>query len=540
MEIRDNITDKHSIDQLFKRSIDYRSSYEFFKFFNFIARFQHYSRFNTMLVYLQNENVTIFGSEAFWRKKFYRTVNENARPLIILAPKSPVILAYDIFDTSGEYSPEEFLEKGLGANPNVVLGKIDSADYNKAISEIQKWGIEILYKSLSYFKGGHITTIFSGKLEICLKENVSDEKNLATVLHELAHLFLGHTGHIELKHRELNKSITLPEARNLSLTVRELEAETVSFLISKKLGLETRSAEYIGTYITCEDDFINFDYELVIKVADKIDRLFLKEFYKSEIDYAILRTGVEKSSSSFLETGIVKINIGDFASAILDLDQAVTVNPANAAGYFYRGYAKFKLYQYNEALTDYTIALEIDPSNEHALISRGQIKLLLENYGDANIDFSDAININPEFSHGYFYRGLTKCLSGDHVNAILDFNHAIKIHPCSMDAYYARMYTNFKLHAFNDAFKDLEKIKDFFPASYYDNQIGDKLKLFGNMSEMLKSQNLEDAGNSAYNIKQSVEVDNANGNSSTMTKSQIWWLIAIIILSVALIVAIYS
>jgi hypothetical protein len=46
MERWDNITDKNCINQLFKRSIDYRSSYEFFKFFNFITRFQYYSRFN--------------------------------------------------------------------------------------------------------------------------------------------------------------------------------------------------------------------------------------------------------------------------------------------------------------------------------------------------------------------------------------------------------------------------------------------------------------------------------------------------------------
>ncbi len=540
MESRDNITDKHSIDQLFKRSIEYRSSDEFFKFFNFIARFQHYSRFNTMLVYLQNENVTFFGSEAFWKKKFDRRINKNAKPLVILAPKSPVILAYDIFDTSGEYSPEEFLKIGLGANPNAVLGKIDNADYSKAISEIQKWGIKILYKPLSYFKGGHITTIFSGKLEICLKENVSVETNLATVLHELAHLFLGHTGHPELNHKELDKSIKLPDRYNLSLTDQEVEAEAVSFLISKKLGLETRSAEYIGSYTTDEDCFSDFGYELAIKVADRIDRLFLKDLYKSEIDPAILRTSIEKSSSSFLQAGIEKINSGDFADAILDLDQAVTENSESAAGFFYRGYAKLQLNQYNEALTDYTTALEIDPGNEQTLISRGQIKLLLGDYGKAIIDFSDAISINPEFSHAYFYRGVNKCLSGDYNEAILDFNDAIKRDPSSTDAYYGRMYTNFKLGAFDEAFKDLDKLRDFFHTSYYDNHIGDKIKLFTNMSEMLKDQYLEHVDTSVYKVKQSVKDDNTNGKSSTLTRSQLMWLIIVIVFTIAIIVAVYS
>jgi hypothetical protein len=55
-----------------------------------------------------------------------------------------------------------------------------------------------------------------------------------------------------------------------------LEAETVSFLLCKKLGLETRAAEYIAAYIKSEEDLIKFSYETVIKMADKIENLFFE------------------------------------------------------------------------------------------------------------------------------------------------------------------------------------------------------------------------------------------------------------------------
>ncbi len=267
--------DKLTIDELFKRSLKYQSSEEFFRFFNFIARFHHYSRFNTMLVYLQDESVTFFGGSTFWRKKFNRAVLEDARPYVILQPFSPVMLVYDIFQTEGFESPQEFLENGLGTKPFDVKGKINPHILDDAISIAQSWGIKVSFKPLSFFNAGYVTTIFKGKLEIALKKGMSYEQNLAVLIHELSHLFLGHTGHLFL--RQKNKEIKLMQ-RKLTRSAEELEAETISFLICKKLGLETKAAEYLAGYITCDEDLENFSHELVIKVSDKIEELFLKKW----------------------------------------------------------------------------------------------------------------------------------------------------------------------------------------------------------------------------------------------------------------------
>lgn len=81
--------------------------------------------------------------------------------------------------------------------------------------------------------------------------------------------------HLQL---EFSKEIKILQ-RKLSRTAEELEAETVSFLVSKKMGLATNAAEYIAGYIKSENDLIEFSYESVIKTADRIDQLFkLSEF----------------------------------------------------------------------------------------------------------------------------------------------------------------------------------------------------------------------------------------------------------------------
>lgn len=185
------------------------------------------------------------------------------------------MLVYDVYDTEGEESPEEFIEKGIGGDPFEVKGNIKPDTFSYIFEELYKWGIKILFKPLSYFNEGYITNLIRGKIEIALKEHSTMEKNFATLIHELAHLFLGHTGHPRLKYIKNENPTNLPN-RKLSTEAMELEAEAVSYLICHKLFLETRSAEYIAGYIKSEKDLLAFSYENVVRVADKIENLFIK------------------------------------------------------------------------------------------------------------------------------------------------------------------------------------------------------------------------------------------------------------------------
>ncbi|MBI9063874.1 MAG: ImmA/IrrE family metallo-endopeptidase [Marinilabiliaceae bacterium] len=287
MEKKTKIQDKFTIDALFKRACEYRSSSEFIKFIGFISRFDHYSRYNTMLVYTQNRAVTFFGGEGYWQKKFSRSVKEDARPYIILAPGGPVMLVYDIFDTEGRVTPEELLEDGLGSKPHEVWGDFNASYLVEVIDITRQWGIVVKKRPLSYFNGGFVTTIHAGKLEINLKEELSPVEQFRVLIHELAHLLLGHTGHQELSNASTSKTIKLT-TRRLSRNAEELEAETVSYLILKRLGLESRSAEYIAGYIENDELLLEINYEVIIKTADKIESLFI-----DKVDKDIIRPGAE-------------------------------------------------------------------------------------------------------------------------------------------------------------------------------------------------------------------------------------------------------
>jgi antirestriction protein ArdC len=67
-----------------------------------------------------------------------------------------------------------------------------------------------------------------------------------TLAHELGHIYCGHLGG-DARDRWAGRS------GKLTIGQRELEAEAVSWLVCRRLGLETRSAEYLAGYVD-EDD----------------------------------------------------------------------------------------------------------------------------------------------------------------------------------------------------------------------------------------------------------------------------------------------
>ena len=77
VEEHNTFNERFTIDELFQRSQRFSNSKEYIGFFDFIARIDHYSRYNSMLVHIQNPEVTFFGGVSFWKKKFNRTIKKQ-------------------------------------------------------------------------------------------------------------------------------------------------------------------------------------------------------------------------------------------------------------------------------------------------------------------------------------------------------------------------------------------------------------------------------------------------------------------------------
>jgi hypothetical protein len=132
-----------SLDELFVRSRQYRRSRKFAEAVDFISRFRDYSPFNNMLVFLQNPLATYFATASHWHKAFGRAIKDEARGLVILAPRTPVLMVYDIADTEGPPLPDKlqvFTQISGPFNPMLLERTLKNAERDCILIERKAMG----------------------------------------------------------------------------------------------------------------------------------------------------------------------------------------------------------------------------------------------------------------------------------------------------------------------------------------------------------------------------------------------------------------
>jgi tetratricopeptide (TPR) repeat protein len=193
--------------------------------------------------------------------------------------------------------------------------------------------------------------------------------------------------------------------------------------------------------------------------------------------WGIVRNGEEVSQYPDTSLCMVPINSGDpsFAAfnrgnanknksnwdqAILEYNEALRVNPNNAAVYNSRGIAYYEKEDYDRAIADYNQAIRLDPNYASAYNSRGvayigKYEAAYYNSGytyydkealdKAIADFNQAIRLDPNYASAYNNRGIAYSDRGDrdmeladYDKAMADYNQAIRLNPNSTAAYYNR------------------------------------------------------------------------------------------------------
>ena len=252
-----------SLDELFQRSVSLKSSIKYTEAIDFVSKLPRYSPYNNLLVYIQNPHTTFCATETRWIKDFQRSVKKDARPLLILAPMTPVILVYDVVDTEGEPMPAWF------ADHFIVEGGFDVTLLDRTVSNCTRHdAIEVVEKDLGLTHGGSAIRLHPNKekkMQIELKLGLDEKSRYAIICHELAHIYLGHLGS--------DKDRWWPARLNLNWNQKEMEAESVAYIVCRRLGLLTHLAEYLSGYIKDQDDLSRVSIDLVAKEAGRIERM---------------------------------------------------------------------------------------------------------------------------------------------------------------------------------------------------------------------------------------------------------------------------
>ena len=87
----------------------------------------------------------------------------------------------------------------------------------------------------------------------------------ASVAHELGHLFLGHLGK--------DKYLNIPERQPLQHSQRELEAESLSYIVCARNGVLSQSESYLSTHIQSDTTVDKMDLYQIMRAAGEVEAL---------------------------------------------------------------------------------------------------------------------------------------------------------------------------------------------------------------------------------------------------------------------------
>ena len=265
------------LDTLFSQVLTYRQSEHFHSFMNHIAGLTKLSPYNAMLVYMQRPGAGKVATALQWRN-LGAELKEGANPLVILRPFGPVEFVFEEGDLIPETKPKELESifeikkgevskkeiyhlidnlKGRGINVNFVTRGVNSAGYTTPSHN---------NNHISYYQGNCRYTIQRIN-DIVINSNLSDAEKFATLIHEVAHIYCGHTGDYGNSRHPWDDRILLPKNEC------EFEAESVCWLITQRRGIDNPSHKYLAHFLNnneCIPEKISI--ETILVVAGKIEQ----------------------------------------------------------------------------------------------------------------------------------------------------------------------------------------------------------------------------------------------------------------------------
>ena len=232
--------DRALIDQLIATTRLYDSSEAIQELLDFTARLREFAPFNAKLLHIQKPGLTHAATAHDWWHRFGRVPKKGARPLLVLRMKGPVDFVFDIQDTEGDDVP-------VDAFSFPTFGALSDRRFDEFMREVRKEKIELVRLDAGDDQAGWIRLLSrpadnkgKNRYQLAFNQNHSAPTRFVTVAHELAHLYLGHLG-ADLVRR-------VPERRNISHALQEVEAEMAAYLVAMRNGLRPRSESYLSDY----------------------------------------------------------------------------------------------------------------------------------------------------------------------------------------------------------------------------------------------------------------------------------------------------
>lgn len=255
------------IDELYRAASEPGARPPWMDLLNRISSQTHMAPFNLMLADLQRPGARYVAFPDKWRT-IGREVRPASIPIVVLWPFCPVRCAYELADTIGDPIEDALLDSVFGEPVEVREGFFNRVA-RRALKEDQ---IDLRSVSLASTLAGDARAVekdpkAKGKSTtagwiVRVNSNLHPNAQFTTLVHELAHVYLGHLG---------GNGKKWPDRRPNQLDVREFEAEAVTFIVCKRFGLQSNSAEYLNGYLK-ETTIKYVSHSAIARAAGRIEQ----------------------------------------------------------------------------------------------------------------------------------------------------------------------------------------------------------------------------------------------------------------------------
>lgn len=263
---------RRSLDELFTVARQYRTTADFQKLLDFVARFKRYSLINAFLVYTQMPGARFVAPAGRWGRDYGRRIKTNARSLVMLRPGGPVMFVYDVSDTEPDKGARPLPPEV--ERPFAATGRTPTYELGKTIENARRDGVSVLERSAGSQSAGALCRVERDRsrevltwgaqqvplrYELLLNAQHKEAEKYATLAHELGHLYLGHLGTPD--------STWWPDRRGLPEETREFEAESVSYLVCQRQGIASPSDKYLACYTRDHAETPDISFDGVVRTA---------------------------------------------------------------------------------------------------------------------------------------------------------------------------------------------------------------------------------------------------------------------------------
>ena len=142
-----------------------------------------------------------------------------------------------------------------------------------------------------------------------------------------------------------------------------------------------------------------------VEFAKGFYNLHLGRYSQAHRNFNAVITSAPNEYDAYFGRGTASWRLGNTASAIDDLSNAIDINPKLTPARLQRGELYRSQKRYREALTDYDKVLLQDPHNLAALIGRGSSRHSVGNLEGAISDLKTAVELDNDNADALFYAG---------------------------------------------------------------------------------------------------------------------------------------